>query len=201
VVWSDLAGADVDAVIAAQVGCFAEHARPREWKHYSYDSPGDLPARLRAAGLVPDPVEALLVTEIADLALAGPPPGVELVPIVDEQGVDALVRVHEQVFGGDHAPVGRAVLAGLAEQPRSVEAVLAVVEGPAVSGGRPAHPSAPGVRRARHHDALPTSRCTRFMSGRGRTRQEMRRGPCSAGNPDQERPRTDPFRSVTPSVC
>lgn len=137
VVWSDLTAADADAVIATQIGRFAELARPWEWKHYSYDRPPDLPERLRAAGLAPGPVEALLVAEIADLAVEEPgPPGVRLVPVVDEGGVDALVRVHDEVFGGGHAALGRTVLAGLAQQPRWVEAVLAEAGGTAVSAGR-----------------------------------------------------------------
>lgn len=139
VIWSDLAesGADADAVIATQISRFAELAQPWEWKHYSYDRPTYLPERLRAAGLAPGPLEALLAAEIADLALEEPPPvGVELVPVVGEGGVDTLVRVHNEVFGGDHAGLGRTVLAALGQQPGSVEAVLAKVEGTAVSAGR-----------------------------------------------------------------
>ena len=84
-----------------------------EWKLYSHDQPLTLPGQLRAAGLVPDEVEALMVAQIADLDLAVPPPeGVELVQVVDAGGVEALVRVHDQVFGGAHAAMRRGVLAG-----------------------------------------------------------------------------------------
>ena len=41
----------------------------------------------------------------------------ELRAVVDEQGVDALVSVHDEVFGEDHSALGRALLAGLARQP------------------------------------------------------------------------------------
>ena len=50
VTWSDADRASADAVIAAQIGRFAELSRAWEWKHYSYDQPPDLPARLLAAG-------------------------------------------------------------------------------------------------------------------------------------------------------
>jgi GNAT superfamily N-acetyltransferase len=40
------------------------------------------------------------------------------------------------VFGGDHAALGRTVLAGLAQQPSVVEAVVAMAGGTAVSAGR-----------------------------------------------------------------
>src|SRR6478736_8052881 len=64
VTWSDLDERDADAAIAASIGRFAGLPHEWEWKHYSYDRPPDLPARLRAAGLRPEPAEALLVAEI-----------------------------------------------------------------------------------------------------------------------------------------
>jgi GNAT superfamily N-acetyltransferase len=137
VTWSDLDDAGADAAIAAQVSRFAELARPWEWKHYSYDQPPDLPERLLAAGFTREPAEALLVAEIAELALdVPPPPGVELRPVVDEQGVEALVSVHDEVFGEDHSGQGRAVLAGLARRPATVAAVVAVAGETPVCAGR-----------------------------------------------------------------
>lgn len=137
VVWTDLAEADAGAVIDAQVSRFAELAQPWEWKYYSYDQPAGLPARLQAAGFVPDPPETLLAAEIADLNLdARPPAGVDLVPVTDANGVALLVRVHDEVFGGDHAAIGSAIIAGLESQPRPAEAVIAVAGETPVSAGR-----------------------------------------------------------------
>ena len=65
--------------------------QPWEWKYYSYDRPADLPDRLRRAGFMPDEVEAVPVAEVAALAMGTVlPAGVELVPVVDQAGVDAL---------------------------------------------------------------------------------------------------------------
>lgn len=137
VTWCDLDQVSADAVIATQISRFAELSRPWEWKHYSYDQPPDLPDRLVAAGLTSGPAEALLVAEIADLTLdAPPPPGVELLPVVDEQGIQALVSVHDDVFGGDHCAVGRALLASLALQPSTAAAVVAVVGVTPIAAGR-----------------------------------------------------------------
>lgn len=137
VIWSDLTEADADAVIAAQIQRFASFQGTWEWEHYSYDLPADLPKRLQAAGFVADPVETLLVAEIAELALdPNLPAGVELVPVVDQRGADALVAVHDEVFGGDHAAIGQVVLAGLATQPSPVAAVLAEVDGTPICAGR-----------------------------------------------------------------
>ncbi|ROS79055.1 GNAT family N-acetyltransferase [Cellulomonas sp. PhB143] len=140
VTWADLDGLgarDVGEVIAAQAERFARAGLPWEWKHYSYDQPVDLPVRLVAAGLTREPDETLLVAEIADLDLdVAPPDGVRLDPVEDVAGADALVALHDEVFGGEHGYVGRAVLAGLAATPRSVEAVLARSGARTVSGGR-----------------------------------------------------------------
>jgi GNAT superfamily N-acetyltransferase len=127
VTWSDLDETNADAVIAAQVARFADVGRPWEWKLYSYDRPADLPDRLRAAGFTPEPEEALLVAAIADLDLDVPPPdGLELRPVSGRRDAEALVAVHDEVFGGDHAAIGENLLAGLAREPASMAGVVAV---------------------------------------------------------------------------
>jgi GNAT superfamily N-acetyltransferase len=137
VLWTDLTETDADAVIRAQVGRFAEFARRWEWKYYSYDQPAELPGRLQAAGFQPDSAETLLIAEIAELNLdMRPPAGVELVPVTDAQAAATVVRVHDEVFGGGHAAIGAAIMTALESQPRSVEAVVAVAGGSAVSAGR-----------------------------------------------------------------
>jgi len=137
VTWSQLDEATADEAIADQVAWFAQLGRPWEWKHYSYDEPRDLPARLVAAGFVAEEPESLLVAEVTELALdVVVPDGVTLVPVTDEQGVDALVSVHDAVFGGHHAHVGREVRDGMAADPPTAAAVLAVAGSLPVSSGR-----------------------------------------------------------------
>ena len=137
VTWSDLGRVSADAVIAAQVSRFAELARPWEWKHYSYDQPPDLPDRLLAAGFIPEPAETLLVAEIADLNLdLLPPGGVELVSVIDQRGVEALVSVHDNVFGGDHSGLGSELLAALERRPPHAAAVVAVCGHTPIAAGR-----------------------------------------------------------------
>ncbi len=143
VVWTDFGAAGADAAISAQCRRFAEAGEPWEWKHYSYDQPADLPSRLRAAGLVPAEAEALLIAEIADLDFLDTPPpaGVELVPVTDEAGAQRVVRLHDEVFGGEHARIGADILAGLAVQPPSLAAVLAMAGDTAVCSGRVEFPA------------------------------------------------------------
>jgi GNAT superfamily N-acetyltransferase len=119
------------------VGRFAALGRPWEWKHYSYDEPADLPDRLRAAGFTAEEPETLLVARIADLTLdPRPPTGVRLEPVTDHSGVEALVRVHEEVFGGDHSAIGQFVAARLRRAPDVIPAVVAWAGSTPVSSGR-----------------------------------------------------------------
>ena len=137
ITWSDLDDGNADAVIAAQVSRFAELSHKWEWKLYSHDRPADLPDRLLAAGFTRDPEEALLVAEIAAVTLeARPPADVELRAVVDEPDVDALVSVHDEVFGEDHAALGRALLGALTRRPSPVAAVVAVAGQTPIAAGR-----------------------------------------------------------------
>lgn len=137
VIWSDLDTASADAAIAAQVARLADAREPWEWKYYSYDQPPDLPERLLRAGFTREPDETLLVAEIADLALAADPPeGVRLHLVRDDADVEAVVRVHDEVFGGDNHHLGAALIAGLSQDPPTVAAVLALAGPIPVAAGR-----------------------------------------------------------------
>jgi GNAT superfamily N-acetyltransferase len=137
VIWTGLDAAGADAAIAAQVARFREGSRPWEWKHYSYDRPPDLPERLLAAGFEPEPPETLLVAELAELPLGTPPPpGVELRPVAGEGDVAALVAVVDEVFGGEHAALGRLLLRALAAGARDVAAAVAFAGDVPIAAGR-----------------------------------------------------------------
>jgi GNAT superfamily N-acetyltransferase len=87
-----------------------------EWKYYSHDG-AELRERLVAAGLEPDDEETVVVAEAASI----PPPSddVEL-RIVDEEFVDLATSVFGDRF----------------DLPEKAVAVVAVVDGQPVSGGR-----------------------------------------------------------------
>ena len=138
VTWSALNEATADAVIAATIDRFGRLGVDEwEWKHYSYDRPADLPRRLRAAGFTAEPSETLMVAEIEDLARdVAPPAGVRLLAVTEQRGVHALVCVHDEVFGEDHAALGRELLARLARRPPTVAAVVAVAGDRPICAGR-----------------------------------------------------------------
>src|SRR5262249_41984997 len=140
--WSGVIGArldeaSADAAIAEQLRYFAQMGRTFELKYYAHDRPLDLPRRLLAAGFEAGPEAALMVAEVAGLDTnVAPPPGVRLVPITDDAGVARMKRVHEEVFGGDHAGLCNTLLSQLAEAPDTVAAVVAMAGDVAVSSAR-----------------------------------------------------------------
>ncbi|MEU6660123.1 GNAT family N-acetyltransferase [Streptomyces sp. NPDC046821] len=137
VLWSDLDEDSADAAIAAQVRHFTELGREFEWKLYGHDLPHDLPQRLTAAGFVAEPVETLLVAEIADLPTdVSPPDGIRLLPVTDEARVDMMADVHEKAFGRRLGLTRHQLLTQLAADPDAVPAVLAMAGDTPVSAAR-----------------------------------------------------------------
>jgi hypothetical protein len=135
VVWSDLTPVDADATIKEQIRLFAGHSF--EWKHYSHDQPPDLPERLVSAGFTRGPAETLLIADITDLDLeVRPPEGVRLRPVETAYDVEAMVKVHNDVFGGDHSRTGRALLRALETRPDTMAAVVATAQGTPISSAR-----------------------------------------------------------------
>ena len=89
-----------------------------EWKYYSHDGP-ELRERLLAAGLEPEDEETVVVAEAA--SIEPPPEDVELRVATDE-----FAELAERVFGRRHG-------SGI---PEVSVAVVAIVDGQPVSGGR-----------------------------------------------------------------
>lgn len=134
VLWSDLSEGDVAAVVAAET---ARDVPYLEWKHYSGDRPDDLPERLVAAGLTPEGAETVLVADLEELALTDPAPdGVRVAPVDDVAGVEALVAVHEEVFGDLHPGTRTSVETSLRLDPRPVEAVVGWAGDRPIAAGR-----------------------------------------------------------------
>jgi GNAT superfamily N-acetyltransferase len=116
--WSAVLRPPADGNVELLVARMREIPGHVEWKYYSHDGP-ELRERLLAAGLEPEDEETVLV---ADAASIPPPPGdVELRLATDE-----FVELAQRVFGRSHG-------SGL---PELSVAVVAVVDGRPVSGGR-----------------------------------------------------------------
>lgn len=123
VLWSALTPATADAAIARELTRF--RTADWEWKHYSYDHPADLPARLTAAGFTPEPPETVLLAEISDLDTTPRlPPGITLRRVTTQADLAAFTALHESVFG-TRAP---RLATKLRETPDSLAVILAVDE-------------------------------------------------------------------------
>ena len=135
--WSNLDESTADREIAAQAEFFAGQGRSFEWKYYAYDKPADLPDRLRAAGLVPEPEEALMVAAVADLPTDVPvPEGVELHTVTDDSGLALVRQVHDEVFGDDHSGPVASMRERLRQDPDALAPVLATAGGQPVCASR-----------------------------------------------------------------
>jgi GNAT superfamily N-acetyltransferase len=107
VVYRDLAGldgAELDALIARQVQVFAERGEPFEWKLHGHDRPADLPDRLRAAGLVPEETETVVIGRV-DAAAAEPslPDGVAIREVSEPGDYERIAQLEEAVWQEDHS--------------------------------------------------------------------------------------------------
>ena len=61
-------GAPLDALIARQIGVFAERGERFEWKYHGHDLPADLPERLRTAGFLTEDTETIVIAPVTDIA-------------------------------------------------------------------------------------------------------------------------------------
>jgi GNAT superfamily N-acetyltransferase len=137
VVWSALEAADADAAIAEQIAYFTGLGREFEWKLYGHDLPVDLGQRLVAAGFTPEPVETLMVGEVAGLSLdTEPPEGVRIVSVTDRAGADLVADVHERAFDADASRLRRHLYDRLAADADSVVAVVALAGDEPVGAAR-----------------------------------------------------------------
>jgi len=99
----DVAGAELDALIARQRDAFTARGRSVEWKTWDYDRPADLPARLAAAGFVPEDPETVLVAPV-DALLGLPTEAPDGLTVRESCAAEDCRRVAElqtEVWGDD----------------------------------------------------------------------------------------------------
>ena len=106
VLYRDLGGLDgaaLDALIARQVTIFRERGQRFEWKQHGHDLPVDLPARLQAAGLVPEEQETVLIGAV-DALVGSPvlPDGVALREVRDRLDLERIALMEGEVWGEQH---------------------------------------------------------------------------------------------------
>ena len=103
--YSHLDEIELDRTIQEQIAYFAPLNQPFSWHVYEHDSPPELMDRLLAHGFAPDDdPDAVMVLDAQETPFA--PPGsesVEVRRIERREDLREIVRVEEQVLGGDFA--------------------------------------------------------------------------------------------------
>jgi GNAT superfamily N-acetyltransferase len=112
--WSAVLRPPPDGDVARAIAWMREQPGYVEWKYYAHDGP-ELAERLRAAGLVPDEEETVLVAEAASI----PPTELDV-----RIAPDDFVELAAQVFGSR------------SDLPEHGIGVVAYVDGRSVSAGR-----------------------------------------------------------------
>jgi GNAT superfamily N-acetyltransferase len=99
-----LHGPELDELIARQVRFFAERGERFEWKLHGHDRPADLPERLRAAGLVPEETETVVIGRVEQMAVEpNVPDGVVVREVRDRRDFARIQQLEESVWHEDHS--------------------------------------------------------------------------------------------------
>lgn len=128
VVSARFAAADADRRIAEITAAFTARATGAMWWVAPFHTPDDLGARLVRAGLQYEGTAPAMALDLAALPRDEPlPPGLEIVAVRDESGVDEFVGVHDAEMGGadgganpaarHHAALRAAIPPTLADEP------------------------------------------------------------------------------------
>ena len=129
-------GADLDRLIARQRDYFAARGEAVEWKTYDYDEPADLPARLRAAGFVPEEPETVLVAPAAAVAAVPVlPGGVVLRQVTADADMRRIAAMESRVWDSDRGWTGDHLIREVAAAPDGYVVLAAEAAGQVVAAG------------------------------------------------------------------
>jgi hypothetical protein len=106
VVYRDLGGlegAELDELIARQVEVFGGRRERFEWKLHGHDLPKDLSRRLRAAGLVAEQRETIVIAPVADISVGEVrlPVGVSLREVTSRSDFERIAALEQAVWGDE----------------------------------------------------------------------------------------------------
>jgi GNAT superfamily N-acetyltransferase len=130
-----LEGAELDELIARQVQIFAGRGEQFEWKLHGHDRPADLPERLRAAGLVPEDTETVVIAPVSAIAIdASVPEGVVIREVSELADLRRIGQMEEEVWDSDHSWM-EDLAAEQAADPDGLRIFVAEAGGAVVSAG------------------------------------------------------------------
>lgn len=129
-----VSGAEVDRLIARQRDYFAGRGEAVEWKTRGHDQPADLPARLLAAGFVPEEQETVLIGLVGELAAAPVvPDGVVLRQVSADADMHRIAAMESAVWGEDWGWLGDDLIGRVAAAPGEIAVLAAEAGGQVVS--------------------------------------------------------------------
>jgi GNAT superfamily N-acetyltransferase len=129
----DVRGARLDDLIARQRDWFADRGEAVEWKTRSHDLPADLPARLRAAGFVPEQPETVMIAPVGAVPAPGPLPEVTVRQVSDIEDMRRIAAMESQVWGEDWGWLAVELAAMVERDPDATLVCVAEVGGEVVS--------------------------------------------------------------------
>jgi GNAT superfamily N-acetyltransferase len=134
IIYTQLTSANADEAIRGQVQAMRASGKDWEWKTYGHDTPPDLKPRLLAHGFEAEEPEALLALDLAQA------PGrlwervkADLRRLRRPEEIDAVVRVHDAVWGETGDDLAQELRRDLAETPHSLSVYAVYDQGQPVS--------------------------------------------------------------------
>ena len=121
-----LDGAELDELIARQVGVFSDRGERFEWKLHGHDRPAHLGRRLRGAGFVPEDVETVVIADVGSVA-GDPrlPEGVSLREVRDRADFDRIATMEQAIWQEDRSWLAANLEAERANDPAALTVVVA----------------------------------------------------------------------------
>lgn len=134
ILYSNLTEENADKMIEEEMEYFKSLSQSFEWKLYDYDQPVNLKERLVAKGFTVEDSEALLVLDLNSAAtVVEHKIPAEIKPIITEQGIDAIVKLEDEIWGTPHAKLGEQLKRNLTKDPDHLYLYGAYADGKLVS--------------------------------------------------------------------
>jgi predicted GNAT family acetyltransferase len=127
-------GADLDALIAEHRDFFAQRGESVEWKTRGHDKPAELPARLLAAGFVPEAKETVVIGLAEQMAVEPVlPGGVALREVHGREDFERIAAMESEVWDADLGWIAEDLEARVSASPNELAVLVAEAGGQVVS--------------------------------------------------------------------
>jgi GNAT superfamily N-acetyltransferase len=127
-------GEALDSLITEQRDFFAQRGEAVEWKTRGHDEPPDLPARLLAAGFVPEERETVVIGDARQMAVEPVlPDGVQLRQVHEPGDFERIAAMESEVWDDDFSWMAQDLHARVQTSPHEIVVLVAEADGQVVS--------------------------------------------------------------------